>query len=138
MAKKNAHVAATRTLINSKEDYQEKLLNVSYNEKLLEMIKYANDFDVPIMQNEGIAFLIMLLNVKKPLRILEIGSAIGFSSSIMALNSNAYIDTIERDIKMINECGASRLGTSSGVAIVQGAVADPNNYSSNVDDKFKF
>lgn len=31
-------------------------------------------------------------------------------------------------IKMINECGASRLGTSSGVAIVQGAVADPNNY----------
>ena len=104
MAKKNAHVVATRTLINSKEEYQEKLLNVSYNDKLLEMIKYAEENDVPIMQNEGIAFLIMLLNVKKPLRILEIGSAIGFSSSIMALNSNATIDTIERDSKMIEEC----------------------------------
>ena len=31
-------------------------------------------------------------------------------------------------IKMINECGASRLGTSSGVAIIEGAVADSNSY----------
>ena len=122
MAKKNAHVAATRTLINSKEDYQEKLLNVSYNEKLLEMIKYANDFDVPIMQNEGIAFLIMLLNVKKPLRILEIGSAIGYSSSLMALNSNAYIDTIEGDIKMINECKKNHqeLGLTERINLIEG------------------
>lgn len=31
-------------------------------------------------------------------------------------------------IKMINECGASRLGTSSGVAIMEGAIADKNSY----------
>ena len=31
-------------------------------------------------------------------------------------------------IKMVNECGASRLGTSSGVAIMEGAVADKNGY----------
>lgn len=101
---KNANVAATKTLINNKDEYLDLLLNVSFNDKLLEMIKYANEFDVPIMQKEGIAFLVMLLNVKKPLRILEIGSAIGFSSSVMALNSNAIIDTIERDPKMISEC----------------------------------
>ena len=104
MAKKNAAVVATRTLISEQEEYQEKLLNVNYNEKLQEMIKFAIENDVPIMQNEGIAFLIMLLKVKKPLRILEIGSAIGFSSSMMALNSEAKIDTIERDPKMIAEC----------------------------------
>jgi len=109
MAKKNATVSATRTLINEQEAYQEKLLNVNYNEKLQEMINYALEFDVPIMQNEGIAFLIMLLRVKKPLRILEIGSAIGFSSSMMALNSCATIDTIERDLKMINECKKNHL-----------------------------
>ena len=34
----------------------------------------------------------------------------------------------EDAIKMIEECGASRLGTSSGVAIVNGAKADPNSY----------
>ena len=31
-------------------------------------------------------------------------------------------------VKMINECGANRLGTSSGVAIMEGATADKNSY----------
>lgn len=31
-------------------------------------------------------------------------------------------------VKMVNECGASRLGTSSGVAIMEGQVADKNQY----------
>ena len=123
---KNAHVVATKTLINQKEDYQEKLLNVSYNEKLLEMIDYASKNDVPIMQNEGIAFLIMLLKVKKPLRILEIGSAIGFSSSIMALNSNATIDTMERDLKMITECKKNHLdlGLTDRITLIEGDALD--------------
>ena len=38
------------------------------------------------------------------------------------------VRSYEDAIKMINECGASRLGTSSGVAIVNGAKADPNSY----------
>ena len=126
MAKKNVRVVATRTLINQKDEYQAKLLNVSYNEKLLEMIEYANQNDVPIMQNEGIAFLIMLLNVKKPLRILEIGSAIGFSSSVMALNSNAKIDTIERDAKMISECKKNHqeLGLTDRINLIEGDALD--------------
>ena len=122
MAKKNVRVPATRTLISEKENYQKKLLNVNYNEKLLEMIKYAEEFDVPIMQNEGIAFLIMLLKVKRPMRILEIGSAIGFSSSIMALNSDAVIDTIERDMKMIEECKKNHfeLGLNHRINLIEG------------------
>ena len=122
MAKKNAAVVATRTLINQQDEYQAKLLNVNYNEKLLEMIKFAEENDVPIMQNEGIAFLIMLLKVKKPLRILEIGSAIGFSSSIMALNSNSTIDTIERDNKMIIECkkNHAELGLTERINLIEG------------------
>ena len=31
-------------------------------------------------------------------------------------------------VKMINECGANRLGTSSGVAIMEGSTADKNSY----------
>ena len=31
-------------------------------------------------------------------------------------------------LKMVNECGASRLGTSSGVAILESAIADKNSY----------
>ena len=138
MAKKNAHVVATRTLINEKEDYQEKLLNLNYNEKLLEMIKYAEENDVPIMQNEGIAFLIMLLKVKRPMRILEIGSAIGFSSSIMALNSDATIDTIERDSKMIEQCKKNHqeLGLTDRIRLIEGDAL--NTIEVVKDNKYDF
>ena len=138
MAKKNVHAVATRTLINEKEDYQEKLLNLNYNEKLLEMIKYAEENDVPIMQNEGIAFLIMLLKVKRPMRILEIGSAIGFSSSIMALNSDATIDTIERDSKMIEECKKNHLelGLTDRIKLIEGDAL--NTIEVVKDNKYDF
>ena len=118
--KKNA--VAIKTLINEKEEYQNSLLNINYNDYLLKMKEYAKEFDVPIMQDEGIAFLIMLLNVKRPKRILEIGSAIGFSSSVMALNSSATIDTMERDPKMITECKKNHeaLGLTSRITLIEG------------------
>jgi predicted O-methyltransferase YrrM len=116
------NVAAVKTLINEKEDYQNKLLNINYSEHLMKMQEYALENDVPIMQDEGIAFLIMLLNVKKPKRILEIGSAIGFSSSVMALNSDAIIDTMERDSKMIAECKKNHeiLGLTDRINLIEG------------------
>ena len=116
------NVAAVKTLINEKENYQNKLLNINYTEHLVKMQEYASEHDVPIMQDEGIAFLIMLLNVKKPKRILEIGSAIGFSSSVMALNSDATIDTMERDIKMITECKKNHeiLGLTDRIRLIEG------------------
>ena len=116
------NVAAVKTLINEKENYQNKLLNINYTEHLVKMQEYALEHDVPIMQDEGIAFLIMLLNVKKPKRILEIGSAIGFSSSVMAINSNATIDTMERDSKMIAECKKNHeiLGLTDRISLIEG------------------
>ena len=116
------NVAAVKTLINEKENYQNKLLNINYTEHLVKMQEYASEHDVPIMQDEGIAFLIMLLNVKKPKRILEIGSAIGFSSSVMALNSDATIDTMERDSKMISECKKNHeiLGLTDRIRLIEG------------------
>lgn len=38
------------------------------------------------------------------------------------------VRSYEDAIKMINECGASRLGTSSGVAIIEGSKVDSNSY----------
>ena len=98
------NVAAKKITISDQEAYQKKLLNIPYTSYQLEMLEYAKTNDVPVMQEEGIGFLIMLLKVLRPKRILEIGSAIGYSSSFMALNSDAIIDTIERDQKMFDEC----------------------------------
>ena len=63
-----------------------------------EMEAYAKDFDVPIMQKEGIDFMCNFINGNKITSILEIGSAIGYSAIRMAqLNKNIHITTIERD-----------------------------------------
>ena len=134
--KKNA--VAIKTLINEKEEYQNQLLNLNYNDYLLKMKQFAEENDVPIMQDEGIAFLIMLLNVKKPKRILEIGSAIGFSSSVMALNSDATIDTMERDLKMINECKKNHfeLGLTERINIIEGDALE--TFDVVKDNKYDF
>lgn len=67
--------------------------------KTLEAIKKeAISNNIPIMEDESLNFLsnyIMSKNIKK---VLEIGTAVGYSSIVMALSSPyVYITTIERD-----------------------------------------
>lgn len=68
-------------------------------EKLIqEMEQYALDYHIPIMQKEGLEFFQQLIIENHITRILEIGSAIGYSAIQLArLNSNIQIVTIERD-----------------------------------------
>jgi len=111
-----------KTLILDQKDYQNKLLNIQYTSYQLEMKQYALEHDVPIMQDEGIAFLISILKLKNPKRVLEIGSAIGYSSSFMALNSEAIIDTIEISQEMYDLCQKNHqvLGITDRVNVIFG------------------
>ena len=64
----------------------------------LEMEKFAAENHVPIMQLPGMESLLQLLLLQKPTSILEIGTAIGYSSMRMAKKlTNVHITTIERD-----------------------------------------
>lgn len=71
------------------------------NEQYLDVMKKIHDnsleVGVPIIKDEGLDLLLTIINLKKPLTILEVGTAVGFSAIMMALNSNACIDTIERN-----------------------------------------
>ena len=51
--------------------------------KLKELEDFAKENGVPIAQKETIKFLEFMVNMKKPLRILELGTAIGYSAIIM-------------------------------------------------------
>lgn len=65
---------------------------------LEEIEKYAKDNKVPIMQKDGIDYLCNYIKKHNIKRILEIGSAIGYSAIKMALVDNdIMITTIERD-----------------------------------------
>lgn len=60
--------------------------------------EYAKINNIPIMQKDGILYLINYIKENNIKNILEIGSAIGYSSIMMAsINSDIRITTIERD-----------------------------------------
>lgn len=67
----------------------------------IESIKsYALENNVPIMQDEGINYLTNYIKKNKIKKILEIGTAIGYSAIMMCLvDSDIEVTTIERDEK---------------------------------------
>ena len=68
------------------------------DEYILDIKKYAKDKNVPIMMDDGIKFLINYIKETKRYNILEIGTAIGYSSILMALqDENIKVTTIEKD-----------------------------------------
>jgi predicted O-methyltransferase YrrM len=68
------------------------------NPLILEMEQYATKHSIPIMEWTGIETMLQVLKIRKPEKILEIGTAIGYSAIRMAdALPNAKIVTIERD-----------------------------------------
>lgn len=68
----------------------------------LELRKFAEKENVPIMKLESKEFLKSLLAIKRPKSILEIGTAIGYSSLVFDKYSDAKITTIELSEDMAN------------------------------------
>ena len=74
------------------------------NSELLETIeKEALDTFVPIIRKEMQSFIKVLLEMKKPMRILEVGTAVGFSALLMSeyAPEGCHITTIEKYEKRI-------------------------------------
>lgn len=112
---------ATATMNNEfKSEDLAVMLNLHFNEIHQEMKDYAKENSVPIIQDEGLAFLESIVAVKRPKRILEIGSAIGYSASRMSMVCGSEVVTIERDPKMYEEASKNinRLGLANKVRII--------------------
>lgn len=90
-------------MVEITDKQRDELLNLKFNDYVEGMRKYAKENSVPIIQDEGLAFLKAIVKLYKPKKILEVGCAIGYSSSMMCLYSNAEIYTIERDPLMYEE-----------------------------------
>ena len=69
-----------------------------------EIKKYAEEENIPIMQDEGINFLTNFIVKNKVKSVLEIGTAIGYSAIMMALSDpDLMVVTIERDEERFKE-----------------------------------
>ncbi len=71
------------------------------NENIIKQIRdYADKNNVPIMMDEGINYLTNYILENGVKRILEVGTAIGYSAIMMCgVNSDITVTTIERDEK---------------------------------------
>lgn len=66
-------------------------------EILEEIYAYAKENHIPIVRDITKDYLIEEVKHSKPNSILEIGTAIGYSGSLMLLNSNAKLVTLEKN-----------------------------------------
>lgn len=74
-------------------------------DQILEMEEYAKEHNVPIIEKESIAFIMKFIKANDVKEILEIGSAIGYSSILMAsVKEDIKLTTIERDEQRYMEC----------------------------------
>ena len=105
-----------RTYINSLE---------TGNTPILEQIEQeAIEAYVPIIRKEMQQFLKMLLAVKRPLRILEVGTAVGFSAILMAEYDPVHceittIENYEKRIPIARE-NFKRAGKEKQITLLEG------------------
>ena len=76
------------------------LNNIYIDEDFVDLKNYGNENKIPIMKLETKEFLKTLLTIQKPKSILEIGTAIGYSSLLFSKYTDASILTIEKNKDM--------------------------------------
>jgi predicted O-methyltransferase YrrM len=91
---------------------------------LTELERYAKDTYVPIIRKEMESFLQVQIAIKQPKRILEVGTAIGYSALIMAqaMPEECTITTIENYEKRIPIARENfkRAGMESKITLLEG------------------
>lgn len=93
------------------------------NEVILEMEDYAKEHNVPIVTKEVAEYLKFIIKSSKSKNILEIGTAIGYSGSVMLQGSeSASLTTLEIDEDRYNEARINfeKMGYSSRVNQILG------------------
>jgi predicted O-methyltransferase YrrM len=95
---------------------------------LKEMEEFAAENHVPIIQPEVARLITVLGRLKKPERILEVGTAIGYSTLILSeiLQPGGKIDTIDRYELMLNLAkeNIKRAGKEDVINVIAGEALD--------------
>lgn len=99
-----------------------------YDGVLGEIEKESRDAQVPVIPHETARLLSVLLTMKKPKNILEVGTAVAFSSGLMSryLQDGGTITTIDRYELMLKDArkNIARMGLEDTIKILEGDAAD--------------
>lgn len=97
-------------------------------ELLKEIEKYGRDNKIPILLDDSLEYISNILEKVKPYRILEIGTAIGFSAINFSkyLPENGRIDTIEIESLRVEQAleNIQKVGVSNQIRVIEGDALD--------------
>lgn len=89
---------------------------------------YANERGIPVIPHETAKFIDLFTATIQPEQILEIGTAIGFSASLMAqhLSGTGHLTTIDRYPQMYERAKENfeRLGLNDRITMLEGDAVD--------------
>lgn len=104
-----------------------------------EIQQQAYTDDVPIIPNETATFLRFFLKQIQAKKVLEIGTAIGFSASLMAqaMGENGHVTTIDRFDVMIRKAKLTfeKMGLTEQITLIEG---DAKEVLPTLEDTYDF
>lgn len=113
--------------------------NTDYDDVITSIRKEAEENRVPIIRQEAGEFIKLLILMNKPKKILEIGTAVGFSAIFMSrfLDDDAHITTIENYPPRIAEAKKNfvRAGVESRITLMEG---DAQEILPGLDEQYDF
>ena len=120
------------------EDYVLDMLTFCEGD-LGQLQKESYEAGLPIIPKDVVKLLGFVLGLHKPVKILEIGMAVGFSAAFMStfLPEGGHITTIDRYPLMIEKAKANfkKFGVEDKITILEG---DANEVLKTLDESFDF
>ncbi|WP_288961993.1 O-methyltransferase [uncultured Peptoniphilus sp.] len=109
------------------------------DEKLREMMDYAEENHVPIVERESEEFINFLLAIHKPKKILELGTAIGYSSISFAKRNKCIekIDSVELKEEMV-EIAKKNISYVGLDNIIKVHHSDAYDFLLDLEEKYDF
>jgi len=110
------------------------------DELLKDMEDYAINNNVPIIRKEVVSFLRVLIEIKHPVEILELGTAIGYSAIVMAnaaAGSGFNITTVENYPPRIAEAkiNIEKSGYKDRIQLIE---SEASEFINDLDDDIKY
>lgn len=107
-------------------------------ELLEEIEKFGRDNKIPILLDDSLEYISNMLSEIKPRRILEIGTAIGFSAINFSkyLTDDGRIDTIEIESLRVEQAleNIEKVGVSDKIRVIEGDALDVLPYLNEMYD----
>ena len=112
-------------------------LYVNENRRLEELRQFAEEHYVPIILKDTEKLLKVIMRLKEPARVLEIGTAVGYSSCVFADCCGCRVLTIESDEESAKAActNIENLGFADLVEVLHGDARDVLS-SLDTDEKF--